>query len=53
MLPMAVLPEYMPVLQYVSFERDDLIEIYFHSGLQQSPGQQREILAFLVLQHEI
>ena len=36
---MAVLPEYMPALQHVSFERDDLIERYFHSGLQQ-----REIL---------
>lgn len=36
------------ILQHISFERDDLIERCFHLGVQQ-----REILAFLILQHGI
>ena len=47
-LSVAVLPQYMPALQYNSFERVDLMARYFQLGLQHG-----EILAFLMLTHGI
>lgn len=45
----AILPRYLPAVQQNSLQRDDLIELYFHLGLQHW-----EVLAFLhLLQHGI
>ncbi|KAK2562493.1 hypothetical protein P5673_014158 [Acropora cervicornis] len=44
----AVLPRYLPAEQQNNLQRDNLIEQYFHLGLQHW-----EILAFLLLQHGI
>ena len=40
----AILPRYLPVVQQNNLQRDDLIQRYFHLGLQQW-----EILVFLML----
>lgn len=44
----AILPRYLPVVQQNNLQRDDLIQRYFHLGLQQW-----EILVFLMLHHGI
>ena len=47
-LGLAVLPRYLPAVQQSNLKGNDLIELYFHLGLQHW-----EILAFLLIQHGI